>query len=66
MTDLDNDFFLEHLDTHESCLKVGLRGRFGYDWYAYKDGAPPRDEFNDWIWNGYRWTIVNGPLRECD
>ena len=41
-----------------------MSSRYGAQWYKHKDGVPPEDDDNDYLWNGFQWVVDNWEDRE--
>ncbi len=31
--------------------------RYGIRWYLYKDGRPPLNDDNDYVWTAFQWVV---------
>lgn len=31
--------------------------KYGARWYLYRDGIPPQDDDNSYVWTGSQWSI---------
>lgn len=43
-------------DTIDYRRKNKIKGKRGVDWYRFKDGIPPEDNY-DYVWTGFQWVI---------
>lgn len=43
--------------TIERWRRKGLDLRYGPRWYLHRDGRPPADDDNSYVWTGTQWAI---------